>query len=151
MHGLISKSAEIKEMLKQQNSTAGLSAVAGILKRRVPHIYNFPLDCHGFYSMDAVNALVRAGIAINEEEAVTAPGVSLSEMGTEKSASADEAATTSSADNDDNSCNTAAATATATTTMVVVSSFSLFAIVCLFELNEPPLDHLLQDGHSTTY
>ncbi|CAJ1945178.1 unnamed protein product [Cylindrotheca closterium] len=75
--------------MKQKNSTAGLSAVAGILKRRVQHIYNFPLDCHGFYAMDAVSALVRAGLATNEEEAV-ALGQSLERLGFIKNMKGDD-------------------------------------------------------------
>lgn len=84
------KCYQTKDAVKQQNSTAGLSAVAGILKRRVPHIYNFPLDRHGFYAMDAVSAMVRAGLTISEEEAVNL-GQSLERLGYIKNMKGDEA------------------------------------------------------------
>lgn len=83
------KCYQTQDALKKPNSTAGLSAVAGILKRRVQHIYNFPLDCHGFYAMDAVSALVRAGLAVNEEEAVEL-GQSLERLGYIKNVKGDE-------------------------------------------------------------
>ncbi|KAL3939552.1 MAG: hypothetical protein SGBAC_005739 [Bacillariaceae sp.] len=68
---------------------AGLSAVAGILKQRVQHIYNFPLDCHGFHAVDAVTTLVRAGLAMDEEEAV-AIGQSLERVGIIKNMKGEE-------------------------------------------------------------
>jgi len=74
------KCYETKGRLEQPNSTAGLSAVPGILKKRVPHICNFPLDGHDFYGMDAVNTLEWAGLAVNKEEAV-ALGQSLERLG----------------------------------------------------------------------
>jgi hypothetical protein len=66
--------------MKDAESTAGLDAVAGILRRRVKHIYNVPLDCDGFYAGDAISSLVRCGLATTEEEAI-ALGLSLEKVG----------------------------------------------------------------------
>jgi hypothetical protein len=68
------------KVMKGDQATAGLGAVAEILRRRVKHIYNVPLDCEGFYADDASISLVRAGLAITVEEAV-ALGLSLEKLG----------------------------------------------------------------------
>eukprot|EP00980_Cylindrotheca_fusiformis_P004843 scaffold1034_cov127-Cylindrotheca_fusiformis.AAC.24 len=66
--------------MEDVSSASGLSAVAEILRRRVKHIYNMKLDCEGFYADDAINSLVRTGLAISVPEAISI-GMSLEKVG----------------------------------------------------------------------
>jgi hypothetical protein len=63
-----------------QSTITGIVAVAEILRKRVKHIYNVPLDQNGFYSRDAVTTLQQEGLAISVEEAVDI-GLSIEKIG----------------------------------------------------------------------
>lgn len=67
-------------LMENSQATAGLGAVAEVLRRRVKHIYNMPLDCEGFYAHDAINTLVRAGLATSVQDALSI-GLSLEKVG----------------------------------------------------------------------
>ena len=53
------------------SGTKGLNAIAVILRKIVPRIYNTKLDVEGFYTNDAISSLQRTGLVNSEEEAVS--------------------------------------------------------------------------------